>query len=88
MSINDELGYIIGKKIAHIVTIDPRSAQTHSQLFLIFEDNTSMEIFGLDFHNSSYERDKGYDKILKYTKLCDGKVSTYGKISTPSYIDK
>jgi len=77
MSINDELAYIIGKKNAHIITIDPMSARTHSQLFLIFEDNSSMEIFGLDFHNSSYERDKGYDRILNYTKLCDGKINTY-----------
>jgi len=76
MSINAYLQEIIGKRIAHIITNEGGSPQ---QIFLVFDDHTSMEFYGDDLNNSKGVRKCGYEEAINSAKRCNGHIKTYSE---------
>jgi len=86
MSLNGHLFDVIGKKIAHVIT----SEQSFSakKIFLVFEDNTSMEFYG-DIQNAKGLSKGTYDETLRYAKLFGGVIKEYSgnaPLQTSDYI--
>jgi hypothetical protein len=75
MGINSELQEIIGKKITHVITTE--NGIPPIQLFLVFEDGTSMEFYGRDLQNAKNMRPWDFDQTLKYAQGSGGSVTIY-----------
>ena len=59
----DGIRYIIGKTIASVAVVENRTSPPRNQIFLIFKDGTSFEIYGNQFTCCSGIDNDDLDKI-------------------------
>lgn len=67
----DGIKQIVGKTIAAVV-VASNSRRPHYQIFLVFDDETSFEIFGDAMTCASGLNPWGIDRVLRYAKVAMG----------------
>ena len=73
----DGIKEIVGRTVAGVVIAYNKERSPHNQIFLIFEDGTSYEIYGDSFTCCSGVVNKGIERVLEYAKLAPGAQVTH-----------
>ena len=71
----------IGKTIAGVVIAQNKQRAPHQQIFLVFDDETSYEIYGESFSCASGIYPRGMSGVIRYIKLAPGAELTHVFIS-------
>jgi hypothetical protein len=72
----DGIKQIVGKTISAVV-IANNVRRPHHQIFLVFDDETSYEIYGDSFTCAGGIDKKGIDRVLRYAKVAMGAVVSH-----------
>jgi hypothetical protein len=72
----DGIKEIIGKTIAGVVIAHNNHRPPREQIFLVFDDESSYEIYGESFTCASGIYPRGMEGVLRYAKLAPGAVVT------------
>ena len=59
---------LIGKTIKDVIIVNRYEGTPHSQVFLLFDDNTHYEFYGDDIRPSGGVDDGGRNEILNYVR--------------------
>lgn len=73
---NKHIEGIVGKRISHVITSES-STYPNKQLFLVFDDDTSIELYGEDINNSKGLRNTDFSGTLECVKLNQGTITVY-----------
>ena len=73
----DEIRLIVGKKIGAVVVAEGRRDSPKSQVFLVFNDATTYELYG-DVQGASGLDRGGTKWAIGYAKKFGGKITVYG----------
>jgi len=73
----DEIRLIVGKKIGAVVVAEGRRDSPKSQVFLVFDDATTYELYG-DVRGSGGLDRGGTKWAVGYAKKFGGKITVYG----------
>lgn len=68
----DGIKEIVGRTVAGVVIAYNKARPPHHQIFLIFEDGTSFEIYGDSFSCTSGVNRGGMEWALRYARLAPG----------------
>jgi hypothetical protein len=73
----DGIKETIGKTIAGVVIVQNKNHPPHQQIFLVFDDESSYEIYGESFTCSSGVCPWGINKVIRYAKQAEGAEVTH-----------
>ena len=59
---------LIGKTIKDVIIVNRNEGTPHSQVFILFDDNTHYEFYGDDIHPSGGVDEGGRNEILNYVR--------------------
>lgn len=80
---NPQIRQIVGKTIASVIVSDMNAGGPPTQVFLIFDDDTSYELYG-DIYATSGLRDGGEAAVLKYAANFKGRITQFGVDDCPA----
>ncbi len=82
----DGIKEIIGKTVSSVVIAYNENRPPRHQIFLVFDDETSYEIYGESFTCCSGVVGKGIERVLEYAKLAPGAQVTHVYLGNGSSI--